>query len=87
MKRFEKFMKDEYNFVYENCENMEVLLDGFDLSDHAKERIRMDMFDKIIPKAVEDMVNNDYFWQTIHEEMDVFLINVIKEYIASLDFE
>ena len=88
MKRFEDFVRDEYEFIYENCENMEVLLDGIDnISDDMKEKLEMNIFKKIIPKAIERMVNNDFFWQTFHEEMDDYLIDAIKEYMVSLNFE
>jgi hypothetical protein len=52
-----------------------------------KEKIEMNMFKKIIPIAIERMMNNDFFWQTFHEEMDDFLIDAIKEYMVSLNFE
>ena len=88
MKRFENFVRDEYEFIYDNCENIEILLDRFDnISDDMKEKLEMNMFKKIIPKAIERMMNNDFFWQTFHEEMDDFLINAIKEYMVSLNFE
>lgn len=88
MKRFEEFIKDEYEFIYDNCENIEVLLDGFDnISDDMREKIEMNMFEKIVPKAMDKMVNNDYFWQTMHEEMDYYLIDAIKDYMVSLNFE
>ena len=88
MKRFEDFVRDEYEYIYENCENMEILLDGFDnISDDMKEKLEMNMFKKIIPKAIERMANDDFFWQTFHEEMDDFLIDAIKKYMISLNFE
>ena len=91
MKRFEDFVRDEYEFIYENCENMEILLDEINnitnISDDMKEKLEMNMFKKIIPMAVERMANNDFFWQTFHEEMDDFLIDAIKKYMISLNFE
>ncbi len=87
MKRFEEFVKDEFVFIYDNCENMEILLDGFDISDDMREKIEMNMFSKIMPMVIEDMTNSDYFWQTFHEEMDYFLKEAIKEYMVSLNFE
>ncbi len=88
MKRFEEFIKDEYEFIYDNCENMEVLLDGFDnISKDMREKIEMNLFKEIMPIAIEGMMNNDFFWQTLHEEMDDFLIGAIKEYMVSLNFK
>lgn len=88
MKRFEDFVRDEYEFIYGNCENMEILLDGFDnISDDMREKLEMNMFEKIIPAAIKGMANNDFFWQTFHDEMDDFLIDAIKTYMISLNFE
>ena len=91
MKRFEDFVRDEYEFIYENCENMEILLDRINnitnISDDMKEKLEMNMFKKIIPAAIERMINNDFFWQTFHEEMDDFLIDAIRAYMISLNFE
>jgi hypothetical protein len=67
---------------------MEILLDGFDnISDDMREKLEMNMFEKIIPAAIKRMANNDFFWQTFHDEMDDFLIDAIKKYMVSLNFE
>ena len=88
MKRFEEFVRDEYDFIYGNCDNMEVLLDGFDnISDDMREKLEINMFKKIIPKAIEGLINDDWFWQELHETMDDYLVDAIKEYMISLNFE
>ena len=87
MKRFEDFVRDEFEFIYNDCENIKILLDGLDISKDMREKIEMNMFNKIMPMVIEDMTNSDYFWQTFHEEMDYFLKEAIKEYMLSLNFE
>ena len=76
---FEQFMKQEFEWIYECGDCVDMLLDGFD--GEIDEDEFYEHFDMFMNRAVENYCNNEYIIQMMHENMHDELIDVLKDYL------
>lgn len=82
MNYFNKFIKEEYEWLYwENTDSEKLLLEQLDnkFTDEEFEQ----HFDIITTEAMLRFVNNDYIVETIHDLMYDEIYNVMEEFVAN----
>lgn len=72
---FERFIKQEYEFLYDCEDSVEVLID--DLENEISTIKLMTNLEDFIERATENFCNDEYIIQMMHEWMHDELINVI----------
>ena len=79
MDYYKRFIKDEYNWVYDDCtDSSKQLLEEFE-SDITLEEFE-DNFDLFMEVSTNRFINDDYFIQEFHDGMHDELRNVLSQY-------
>lgn len=77
MKRlFEKFIEEEFDSIYKDSDIVNWLLDTLD--DKITEDMFYDNFDELKEIVIEDVSNDEWLIQQIHERMDDMLIDALR---------
>ena len=82
MDYYKKFIQDEYDWVFDfGSDSTSMLFNEFrdDMSDEEFEN----NFELFKTKATERYVNDEYYIQQLHEQMDDCLRDVIQEYLEN----
>ena len=82
MDYYKKFIQDEYDWVFDfGSDSASMLFNEFrdDMSDEEFEN----NFELFKTKATERYVNDEYYIQQLHEQMDDCLRDVIQEYLEN----
>jgi hypothetical protein len=82
---FEKFIKEEYEWIYEDGDNANLIIEGFD--GEISEDEFYEHFDEFMNQAVDQYCNSEYIIQTMHDNMHDELIDVVKQYLNNRDEE
>lgn len=77
---FERFIKQEYEFLYDCEDSVEILIG--DLENEISTMKLMENLEDFIERATENFCNDEYIIQMMHDWMHDELINVID---SSLD--
>lgn len=77
---FARFIKDEYEWLYDDSDCTDVLLEGFD--GEISEEEFYENFDMFLNRAVNDFCNDEWIIQQLHENMHDILIDVLKDYLS-----
>ena len=82
---FEKFMKEEFEWVFGEGDSVNMIIEGFD-GDITEDEF-YEHFDEFIQQAVDKYCNNEWIIQTMHDNMYDELNDVIKQYLLDRDEE
>ena len=82
---FEKFIKEEFEWIYEDGDSVNMIIEGFD--GDITENEFYEHFDEFIQQAVNQYCNNEWIIQTMHDNMHDELNDVIKQYLLDRDEE
>jgi hypothetical protein len=75
-KLFERFIEEEFDSIYEDSDVVNWLLDTLD--DEITEDMFYDNFDELKEIVTEDVSNDEWLIQQIHERMDDMLIDALR---------
>jgi hypothetical protein len=75
-KLFERFIEEEFDSIYEDSDAVNWLLDTLD--DEITEDMFYDNFDELKEIVTEDVSNDEWLIQQIHERMDDMLIDALR---------
>jgi hypothetical protein len=75
-KLFERFIEEEFDSIYEDSDVVNWLLDTLD--DEITEDMFYDNFDELKEIVTEDVSNDEWLIQQIHERMDDMLIEALR---------
>jgi hypothetical protein len=76
---FAKFIREEYEWIFDDAYNVAMLLEGFE--DRISEDEFYEHYNEFMDKATMLFCNDEYVIQTIHEYMDDSLRDVLKGYL------
>lgn len=76
---FEKFIRDEYEWMYECEDCTESLLQYIDGEMELEEFD--ENYDDFLNQAIKDFCNDEYIIQIIHDQMHNTLLDVVQAYI------
>ncbi len=82
MDYYKKFIQDEYDWIFDfGSDSTSMIFDEFrdDMSDEEFEN----NFELFKTKATEKYVNDEYYIQQLHEQMDDCLRDVLQEYLEN----
>lgn len=81
MERFKEFIKDEFDMIYEGYEDE--ILELKDLKsapDESIQKFKEEFFKSIKNETVENLINDEWFWQHLHETMNMYLADSITKF-------
>ena len=76
---FQKFIKDEYEWVFGESDSTAVLLEGF--NGEISEDEFYENFDMFMTQATTYFTNDEWIIQQMHENMHDILVDVLKDYL------
>lgn len=79
---YKKFIKDEYDWIFDfGSDSSSMIFDEF--KDSISDEEFENNFELFKTKATEIYINDDYYIQQLHEQMDDCLREVLHEYIEN----
>lgn len=79
---FEKFINEEFEWIYSDSEAAQWFIEGFD--NKFTEDEFYEHFEEFKNQVVNKTANDEWLIQQIHERMDDMLIDVLKNYLNNM---